>query len=191
MGRRSREIVLRLTLNCPSSGRTPTLASSLRRARTTRRALTSSPFSTRADTLPSGSSTSRAARRRSAWGASDSPRLPTCEPHADPSAPPLIRSFEERGEAFDFNVALQDHLKHLSAPSFSSSSSSSTSTTAAAKPAEPKKDFSLKEGQTFSISIPGGAAGGRARPAKKEPAAGGGGLFALPPPPPPASRRRE
>ena len=96
------------------------------------------------------------------------------------------RSFEERGEAFDFNVALQDFLKHLSAPLPSTSSSA-----AASKPAEPKKDFSLKEGQTFSIAIPGGGAGGRPRPAKKEAPAGGGGLFALPPPPPPASRRRE
>ena len=100
--------------------------------------------------------------------------------------PLRARSFEERGEAFDFNVALQDFLKHLSAPSPSASSAA-----ASAKPAEPKKDFSLKEGQTFSIAIPGGGTGGRPRPAKKEAPAGGGGVFALPPPPPPASRRRE
>ncbi|CED83642.1 Uncharacterized conserved protein [Phaffia rhodozyma] len=92
--------------------------------------------------------------------------------------------FEERGDAFDFNVALQDHLKHLSSASSPASSSSSTASSTAKT--EPKRDFSLKEGQTFSISIPG--ASGKPRPKKPE-GGGGGGLFMLPPPPSGGSQR--
>jgi hypothetical protein len=59
--------------------------------------------------------------------------------------------FAERAESFDFNVALQDYTKRFKArnnpPSPTESSSSSSNL--------PKKDYSLKEGQTFSISIPG------------------------------------
>ena len=47
---------------------------------------------------------------------------------------------------FDFNVALQSHAKHLSNPNSSNEPN---------KPPPPSKDFSLKEGQTFSIKIPG------------------------------------
>lgn len=103
----------------------------------------------------------------------------------------MTRSFDERGDAFDFNVALQDHLKRLTAPKTSfSASSSSSSASASAAPSQPKRDFSLKEGQTFSIAIPGGSSG-KPRP-KKEPsaAAGGGGMpFMLPPPP--SGRKRD
>ena len=82
--------------------------------------------------------------------------------------------------SFDFNVALQSHSKHLSNPNASAEPD---------KPPAPTKDFSLKEGQTFSIQIPGRE--GRKRP---EEASGGlmglgaggatsGGIPFLPPPP--------
>ena len=60
------------------------------------------------------------------------------------------------------------------------------------KPAAPPKDYSLKDGQTFTIKIPGrdkktatsspGLIGDESK--------SGGGLFALPPPPPPGGRKR-
>ncbi|CAA7271587.1 unnamed protein product [Cyclocybe aegerita] len=100
--------------------------------------------------------------------------------------------FAERSDSFDFNVALQDYTKRRKALLNPVSSSGETSPHI---PAGPKKDYSLKEGQTFSISIPGRA----------KPAAAGNSLLgsasssstttsnsAIPllPPPPSASKRR-
>jgi len=64
--------------------------------------------------------------------------------------------FAERTDSFDFNVTLQDYTKrHKAALNPISSESDEPSPHV---PAGPKKDYSLKEGQTFSISIPGRAA---------------------------------
>ncbi|CAG8546729.1 957_t:CDS:2 [Diversispora eburnea] len=54
--------------------------------------------------------------------------------------------FQERSEAFDFQVTLQDHIKHIKAEKEAAEN---------AKVAEskPKKDYSLKEGETISINI--------------------------------------
>ncbi|NXC38284.1 NECP2 protein, partial [Penelope pileata] len=84
--------------------------------------------------------------------------------------------FVDRGDAFDFNVALQDHFKWVKQQS------------ELAKQAEnpdqaPKLDLGFKEGQTIKLNIANvkkkeGAAGNtRQRPA------GPGGLSLLPPPP--------
>jgi len=63
--------------------------------------------------------------------------------------------FAERTDSFDFNVALQDYTKrHKAALNPLTSDSNEPSPHI---PAGPKKDYSLKEGQTFSISIPGRA----------------------------------
>ncbi|KAI6073842.1 Adaptin ear-binding coat-associated protein 2 [Aix galericulata] len=84
--------------------------------------------------------------------------------------------FVDRGDAFDFNVALQDHFKWVKQQS------------ELAKQAEnpdqgPKLDLGFKEGQTIKLNIANmkkkeGATGNtRPRPA------GPGGLSLLPPPP--------
>ncbi|GMK57479.1 hypothetical protein CspeluHIS016_0403130 [Cutaneotrichosporon spelunceum] len=84
--------------------------------------------------------------------------------------------FLERSESFDFQVALQAVAKRASQP---------TETEDKPKDRAPPKDYSLKEGQTFSIKLPG-----RDKPAAPKPAASeGSGLFSLPPPPPPGRRR--
>ncbi|KIY50759.1 adaptin ear-binding coat-associated protein 1 NECAP-1 [Fistulina hepatica ATCC 64428] len=59
--------------------------------------------------------------------------------------------FAERSDSFDFNVALQDYTKRWRALREPKSQEESVTTV----PAGPRKDYTLKEGQTFSISIPG------------------------------------
>ncbi|CAG8607782.1 43463_t:CDS:2 [Gigaspora margarita] len=54
--------------------------------------------------------------------------------------------FQERSEAFDFQVTLQDHLKHLKAEKEAIEQAKIAAS-------EPKKDYSLKEGQTISINL--------------------------------------
>ncbi|WVQ94193.1 hypothetical protein IAU59_001271 [Kwoniella sp. CBS 9459] len=106
--------------------------------------------------------------------------------------------FQERGEAFDFQVALQAFVKRVNPSTSSSDPSDPSSSSGPPKPAAPPKDYSLKEGQTFTIKIPGreGGSGGSGGSGSKKPSSsssssssGGGGLFALPPPPPPGRKR--
>ncbi|KIM62004.1 hypothetical protein SCLCIDRAFT_1215340 [Scleroderma citrinum Foug A] len=61
--------------------------------------------------------------------------------------------FAERTDSFDFNVALQDYTKRCNAAL--NPPSPTAETPSPHVPLGPKKDYSLKEGQTFSISIPG------------------------------------
>ncbi|ETW86177.1 hypothetical protein HETIRDRAFT_407887 [Heterobasidion irregulare TC 32-1] len=109
--------------------------------------------------------------------------------------------FAERSDSFDFNVALQDYTKRykarLNPPSPTSEDQPSPHI-----PAGPKKDYSLKEGQTFSISIPG--RGNKLDTSKTglletnllgsgttvSSTNSGGGGFPLLPPPPSAPKRR-
>ncbi|ORY27355.1 hypothetical protein BCR39DRAFT_538448 [Naematelia encephala] len=98
--------------------------------------------------------------------------------------------FQERGDSFDFQVALQSVAKR-------SSQSTETDPSAPPIPKAPPKDYSLKQGQTFTIKIPGregkkvGGTGSASSNLLGEGAgAGGGGGFSLPPPPPPGSRKR-
>ncbi|EIN07099.1 adaptin ear-binding coat-associated protein 1 NECAP-1, partial [Punctularia strigosozonata HHB-11173 SS5] len=61
--------------------------------------------------------------------------------------------FADRSDSFDFNVALQDYTKRWKASM--NPPSPTEDKPSPHVPVGPKKDYSLKEGQTFSISIPG------------------------------------
>jgi hypothetical protein len=77
----------------------------------------------------------------------------------------LGMGFEERSEAFDFSIALQDARRVLGFEQNSTTtSSSSRSSKSVQTPVadEPKRDFSLKAGETISINL-GGLKGRRSR----------------------------
>jgi hypothetical protein len=125
----------------------------------------------------------------------------------------LGMGFEERSEAFDFSIALQDARRVLgfeanpaanAGPGSRSSSSSQNSIQD-----EPKRDFSLKAGETISINL-GGLKGRRSRSHEGEkgeegqkseqdalfsikppPGSGGGGGGGFLPPPPSAKSVKE
>ncbi|KAN0064425.1 hypothetical protein ACQY0O_002800 [Thecaphora frezii] len=100
--------------------------------------------------------------------------------------------FQDRSDSFDFNVALQDWTKRQKALAASSSSSAAGASSADADadlpsphiPAGPKVDFSLKQGETFTIKIPGGAGRKITRTSGAPSLLGGGGGGPLLPPPP-------
>ncbi|KAI0076473.1 adaptin ear-binding coat-associated protein 1 NECAP-1 [Panus rudis PR-1116 ss-1] len=124
--------------------------------------------------------------------------------------------FLERTDSFDFNVALQDYTKRWRARMNPATEEDKPSPHI---PAGPKKDYSLKEGQTFSIAIPGrggkasntfntnasttsdsastfdllgGLSSGTSTSSSNSTSSGafGGGVPLLPPPPPSAPRKR-
>ncbi|KAL1930962.1 hypothetical protein VTP01DRAFT_10099 [Rhizomucor pusillus] len=95
--------------------------------------------------------------------------------------------FQERGDAFDFNVALQDFTKQIQAEK-------KAAERAANADAEPKKDYSLKEGQTISISIGNkGVKRDRPRPAAASSNTSNSSSGAIPliPPPPSAAQVKQ
>ncbi|GBE81699.1 hypothetical protein SCP_0400700 [Sparassis crispa] len=104
--------------------------------------------------------------------------------------------FLERSDSFDFNVTLQDYTKRWRAR-VNPQEAGTDDKPSPHIPAGPKKDYTLKEGQTFSISIPGrakaeststsdllGGVGG------VKPSSSGGLAVPLLPPPPSAPRKR-
>ncbi|KAG6854717.1 hypothetical protein C0991_002430 [Blastosporella zonata] len=99
--------------------------------------------------------------------------------------------FAERSDSFDFNVALQDYTKRFKANLNVEPDADETSPHV---PAGPKKDYSLKEGQTFSIAIPGRsklpATGASLLGSGSSGGLSAGGGIPLLPPPPSASRKR-
>ena len=107
------------------------------------------------------------------------------------SVAPSAIIFPSRAGTDDRSPPRADWSKRQNPPALVPPSSSSSSSSSSA-PAQPARDFSLKEGETISIKLgglstkkkapaPGGAGGG-----------GGGGLggFMLPPPPPAPPRGR-
>ncbi|KAK1982841.1 hypothetical protein LZ30DRAFT_589698 [Colletotrichum cereale] len=94
--------------------------------------------------------------------------------------------FEERSEAFDFGVALQEAQKSLGLLDASHAKQAAENSKRAEE--EKNKDYSLKEGETITINFGGSKIGRRSRPdadADGPAAASGAGLqaFSLPPPP--------
>lgn len=87
--------------------------------------------------------------------------------------------FEERSEAFDFSVALQEVRKTLG---LEDNAKYGGKKPVKEQKAPEKKDFSLKEGETITVSI-GGRGMGRRNPPKQEEPSNGFGGFSLPPPP--------
>ncbi|CBQ69614.1 conserved hypothetical protein [Sporisorium reilianum SRZ2] len=105
--------------------------------------------------------------------------------------------FQDRSDSFDFNVALQDWTKRQKAAANRAANPSANDDGGALiddgpsphLPAGPKKDFSLKEGETFAIKLPGG--GGRKITSSSSASSGFGGGFGGGPllPPPPSKKR--
>ncbi|XP_070614224.1 adaptin ear-binding coat-associated protein 1 [Erythrolamprus reginae] len=83
--------------------------------------------------------------------------------------------FGDRGDAFDFNVALQDHFKWVKQETEISKESQELDS-------RPKLDLGFKEGQTIKLNI-GNMPSKKGGAAKPRPAGSGGGLSLLPPPP--------
>ncbi|KAG7457757.1 hypothetical protein MATL_G00230600 [Megalops atlanticus] len=78
--------------------------------------------------------------------------------------------FGDRGDAFDFNVALQDHFKWVK-------QDNEISKQAQLPDSGPKLDLGFKEGQTITLNI------GQSRKRDKPRQQGSGGFGLLPPPP--------
>ncbi|EST08111.1 Adaptin ear-binding coat-associated protein 1 NECAP-1 [Kalmanozyma brasiliensis GHG001] len=105
--------------------------------------------------------------------------------------------FQDRSDSFDFNVALQDWTKRQKAAANRAADSSGNDDGSLIDegpsphlPAGPKQDFSLKEGQTFAIKLPGG--GGRKinSSSSSSSSAFGSGFGGGPLLPPPPSKKR-
>ncbi|XP_068699590.1 adaptin ear-binding coat-associated protein 1-like isoform X2 [Montipora foliosa] len=79
--------------------------------------------------------------------------------------------FQDRGDSFDFNVAMQDHFKWIK-------QNEKLEAEAVQPDLTPKLDLSFKEGQTIHINL-----GNRAPGATSRPKPAGGGLAVIPPPP--------
>lgn len=92
----------------------------------------------------------------------------------------LGMGFEERSEAFDFSVALQEVRKTLG---IEDNGKAGGKKVLKEDKVPEKKDFSLKEGETITVSI-GGRGMGRRNPSKEVPQSSQGlSGFSLPPPP--------
>ncbi|KAI8090054.1 adaptin ear-binding coat-associated protein 1 [Halteromyces radiatus] len=92
--------------------------------------------------------------------------------------------FQERSDAFDFNVALQDFTKQINAEKQSERRAKEVDNT-------PKKDYSLKDGQTINISIGNVGKRSRTRPSENPSSNFSGGMVPLIPPPPSAAQVKQ
>ncbi|TFK30059.1 adaptin ear-binding coat-associated protein 1 [Coprinopsis marcescibilis] len=97
--------------------------------------------------------------------------------------------FVERTDSFDFNVALQDYTKRYKS---AQKAALEPETVDPQVPLGPKKDYTLKEGQTFSINIPGRGKSATSSNLFETGSSdsSSGPAFPLLPPPPSANKRR-
>ncbi|KAK8118637.1 uncharacterized protein PG998_003263 [Apiospora kogelbergensis] len=99
--------------------------------------------------------------------------------------------FEERSDAFDFSVALQEARKSLGWEKPQNNATGGGPKKAADRKEEEKRDYSLKEGETITVNLPGRF--GRRRPEASESSDSASAplaSFSLPPPPSSASSSR-
>ncbi|RYP80424.1 hypothetical protein DL770_006229 [Monosporascus sp. CRB-9-2] len=87
--------------------------------------------------------------------------------------------FEERSDAFDFSVSLQEAQKSLGWEK--SDPSGKKLPAAQRKDSEEKRDLSLKEGETITVNLP--SRFGRRKPDTPQPSNANISSFSLPPPP--------
>jgi len=98
--------------------------------------------------------------------------------------------FEERPDAFDFGISLQDAGKVLGFEEKALGQQGRGGPQKGAVKQEVKRDYSLKEGETITVNLPSRA--GRARDTGDETRQGGGeGVLPLLPPPPSAADVRK
>ncbi|KXN92186.1 Adaptin ear-binding coat-associated protein 2 [Leucoagaricus sp. SymC.cos] len=99
--------------------------------------------------------------------------------------------FAERTDSFDFNVALQDYTKRCKVNLHAEVAEPDAPSPHL--PPGPKKDYSLKEGQTFTINLPGSKSQASSLGTSSDSGllnTSGSGSIPLLPPPPSSSRRR-
>jgi hypothetical protein len=97
----------------------------------------------------------------------------------------LGMGFEERPDAFDFSITLSEARKLLDVPQNNASGHAQFQQSNKKVIEEPKKDFSLKEGQSIHVEI--GGRGRRQQQSNPTSNDDGNALFSIRPPPPPAS----
>ncbi|CAN0038721.1 unnamed protein product, partial [Scytosiphon promiscuus] len=103
-------------------------------------------------------------------------------------------AFDDRNQAFDFNVALQEFKKDMERSTMlekggSAGGEGEVGGEGEADSGAPKVDLSLKQGEKIKISIGGGSKRASSRPKRSGRTGGGGGGLALAPPPGDTARK--
>ncbi|KAF9454616.1 adaptin ear-binding coat-associated protein 1 NECAP-1 [Macrolepiota fuliginosa MF-IS2] len=96
--------------------------------------------------------------------------------------------FAERTDSFDFNVALQDYTKRYKAKLHTDTAEPGAPSPHL--PIGPKKDYSLKEGQTFTINLPGRSGQTSSLNVSNSVSNSTGSSIPLLPPPPGGTKKR-
>ncbi|CAM9214820.1 unnamed protein product, partial [Phaeothamnion confervicola] len=90
-------------------------------------------------------------------------------------------AFNERNDAFDFNVALQEFAKDKERDK-RIEQNNGVDPAAAAAAAAPAKDYSLKDGQKITVNVAAGSGAALTRKKERSRTTGSGGGFLAPPP---------
>ncbi|CCF49495.1 hypothetical protein NDA11_002644 [Ustilago hordei] len=119
-------------------------------------------------------------------------------PHGKKKKAYIGMGFQDRSDSFDFNVALQDWTKRQKAAANRAANPTADDNEGSLihdgpsphLPTGPKKDFSLKEGETFAIKLPGGGRKITSTSSSSSSSGLGGGFGGGPLLPPPPSKKR-